>query len=164
MRGLAGKGVLVTGGASGIGEATAQRFIDEGCAVGILDVDEPACVQVQEKLAGLAGFRPDRVPTLRVGELSAAQKRAYAIADNRLAEIRDYTDLARLGYVTPARITQIMCLLHLAPDIQEALLFLPRTLQGRDPIREKDLRPIAAVQHWSRQHKMWAQLVARRME
>ena len=55
----------------------------------------------------------------------------------RRGEVSDYADLARLGYVTRARITQIMCLLHLAPNIQEALLFLPRTLQGRDPIREK---------------------------
>ena len=42
-----------------------------------------------------------------------------------------------------ARITQIMNLLNLAPDIQEALLFLPHTLKGRDSIRERDLRPIA---------------------
>ena len=80
----------------------------------------------------------------------------------RRGEVRDYADLARLGYVTRARITQIMNLLHLAPDIQEALLFLPRTLQGRDPIREKDVRPIAGVQHWSRQRAMWVQLVRQR--
>ena len=48
-------------------------------------------------------------------------------------EVRDYADLARLGYVTRARITQIMNILTLAPDIQEALLFLPRTTTGRDP-------------------------------
>jgi hypothetical protein len=48
-----------------------------------------------------------------------------------------------------------MNLLHLAPDIQEDLLFLPRTTKGRDPIRETDMRPIAAVALWSRQRKMW---------
>ena len=59
--------------------------------------------------------------------------------------VRDYADLARLGHVTRARMTQIMGLLNLAPDIQEEILFLPRTLAGRDPIREIMLRPIAAV-------------------
>src|SRR5689334_4852756 len=38
-------------------------------------------------------------------------------------EVRDYADLARLGYVTRARMTQIMNLLHLAPDLQEGILF-----------------------------------------
>jgi hypothetical protein len=38
-------------------------------------------------------------------------------------KVRDYADLARLGYVTRARLTQIMNLLLLAPDIQEHLLF-----------------------------------------
>ena len=37
-------------------------------------------------------------------------------------EVRDYADIARLGYVTRARVTQIMNLLNLAPDIQQALL------------------------------------------
>ena len=49
----------------------------------------------------------------------------------RTGEVRDYADLARLGHVSHARITQIMNLLTLAPDIQEDILFLPRTLQGR---------------------------------
>ena len=78
-------------------------------------------------------------------------------------EVHDYADLARLGYVTRARITQIMNLLNLAPDIQEALLFLPRTFKGRDPIRERDLRPLARVPHWSRQRAMWTALVARQI-
>ena len=42
--------------------------------------------------------------------------------------VSDYADLARLGVVTRARMTQIMNLLNLAPDIQEEILFLPKTL------------------------------------
>jgi hypothetical protein len=37
--------------------------------------------------------------------------------------VKDYADLARLGQVSRARITQIMNLLNLAPDIQEPILF-----------------------------------------
>ena len=70
-------------------------------------------------------------------------------------EADDYATLARLGFVTPARMTQIMALLNLAPDIQEQLLFLPRTVRGRDPITERDLRPIAAVLDWEHQREMW---------
>src|SRR5674476_1244749 len=52
--------------------------------------------------------------------------------------IRDYAELARLGGVTRARMTQIMKLLDLAPDIQEQILFLP-LIQG---LNERNLRPI----------------------
>ncbi len=75
-------------------------------------------------------------------------------------EVTDYADLARLGHVTRARVTQIMNLLNLAPDIQEELLFLPRTVKGRDPIRERHLRPIAAVMDWCKQRRMWKALLA----
>jgi hypothetical protein len=47
--------------------------------------------------------------------------------------------LADLGHVTRARVCQIMNLLQLAPDIQEAILFLPRVEGGRDPIKERRL-------------------------
>ena len=101
---------------------------------------------------------PGNIP--RISRLTALVIRFEGLV--RRGDVRDYADLARLGCVTRARIMQIMNLLHLAPDIQEALLFLPRTLRGRDPICKKDVRPIAAVPHWPRQRKMWATLVAPR--
>jgi meso-butanediol dehydrogenase / (S,S)-butanediol dehydrogenase / diacetyl reductase len=53
MRGLKGKNVLVTGGASGIGQATAARFLEEGCAVCVLDRDSEARTRVGEELPDL---------------------------------------------------------------------------------------------------------------
>jgi len=73
----------------------------------------------------------------------------------RDGEVADQTELARLLYVSQPRMTQIMNLLHLAPDIQEALLFLPPTKDGREPIHEKLLRPIAAEMDWGRQRGIW---------
>ena len=64
-------------------------------------------------------------------------------------------ELARLGHVSRARLTQIMNLLHLAPDIQEELLFLPRTSCGRDVFTERHLRPIAALPDWQKQRRRW---------
>jgi hypothetical protein len=70
-------------------------------------------------------------------------------------DVRDYADLARLGFVTRARMTQIMNLLNLAPDIQEAILLLPATTEGRDPLSERRLRKLTAIVHWSRQRNLW---------
>ena len=80
----------------------------------------------------------------------------------RHGNVPDYSTLARLGHVTRARLTQIMALLHLAPDIQEALLFLPRTLAGRDPITEHHLRPLVRLADWGRQRTMWKKLLRER--
>lgn len=94
---------------------------------------------------------PGRVP--RVSRLLALAMRFQDMVDR--GEVRDFADLARLGYVTRARITQIMDLTLLAPDIQEEILFLPPTTADRDPIKEKELRAIAAIPHWHRQRKLW---------
>ena len=52
-----------------------------------------------------------------------------------------------------------MNLQHLAPDIQEALLFLPPTLRGRDTIILADLMPIAAAFDWRKQRRLWRKLL-----
>ncbi len=76
-------------------------------------------------------------------------------------KVTDYAELARMRRVSRARITQITSLTLLAPEIQEAILFLPRVSSGRDPITERQLRPIAAEPDWSRQREMWSQLQAK---
>ena len=73
----------------------------------------------------------------------------------RSGEVADYADLARLGHVSRPRVTQIMNLLHLAPDIQEAILSLPDTDGGRATVTERKLRSISAVVDWHQQRKMW---------
>ncbi|MCB9850827.1 MAG: hypothetical protein H6817_09000 [Phycisphaerales bacterium] len=78
----------------------------------------------------------------------------------RSGAITDQAELANLAHVTRARVTQIMNLLHLAPDIQEAILFLPKTTKGRDPIREAHVRPIAAEACWDQQRQAWHMLEA----
>ncbi len=72
--------------------------------------------------------------------------------------VADYAELARLGHVTRARVSQVMSLLHLAPDIQEAILFLPRVERGRDTIVLRQLLPIAVASDWKRQRRQWESL------
>ena len=73
----------------------------------------------------------------------------------RKGAVRDYADLARLGHVTRARVMQIMNLLLLTPDIQEEILMLPRASAGRDPISEREVRPIATTPGWRKQQRLW---------
>ena len=55
MRGLKDKRVLITGGAGGIGTATAKRFLEEGSRVVVLDYDEEANARIEDELPSLSG-------------------------------------------------------------------------------------------------------------
>jgi hypothetical protein len=77
-------------------------------------------------------------------------------------QVRDYADLARLGRVSRARISQIMNLLHLAPDLQEHLLLRVRSPRGRDPLHLARLLPITALPDWKAQRRRWRELPRRR--
>lgn len=92
-----------------------------------------------------------RVP--RISKLVALALRFDAlILSGRCANL---CELAELTMVTQPRITQVMNLLHLAPDILEELLFLPRVFAGRDPIHEKMLRKICGEVNFGRQRRHW---------
>jgi len=101
-----------------------------------------------------------KVPSLgRVPRLSRLMALAIHMDDLvRTGIVSDYAELARLGHVTRARITQIMNLLHLAPDIQEEILFLPKGDGSRDPISEPSIRYITVIPDWGKQRKAWAAL------
>ncbi len=64
-----------------------------------------------------------------------------------------YAELARLGHISPARLTQIMVLVHLAPAIQEYILFL--SAGDARFISELELRKIAREPRWDRQHALF---------
>lgn len=59
MRGLEGKRVVVTGGTSGIGEATSRRFLEEGARVVAIAVGEEEVVTAAERIPGLSAVRAD---------------------------------------------------------------------------------------------------------
>ena len=111
-----------------------------------------------EKNAGPVEAAPE-VPTGRVPRI--ARLMALALRFEQLlreGEIKSYAELARLGHVSRARVSQIVRLLSLAPTIQEALLFLPRTMSGRDPLHLRQLLSVAAVLDWRQQIVLWKAL------
>lgn len=88
---------------------------------------------------------------------------ALAIHFDRLIRegtVKDITELARLAHVTQPRMTQIMNLNHLAPDIQEQLLFLPKVTVGRERIHERALRRLVVIPDFNTQRRYWAELSA----
>ncbi|MDZ4784295.1 MAG: hypothetical protein SGJ19_28955 [Planctomycetia bacterium] len=95
-----------------------------------------------------------RIP--RIARLMALAIRCEKLI--RDGVVADQSELARFGHITTARMTQILSLLNLAPDLQEQILYLPRVGRGRDAVKETDVRPIATTLDWCKQRRIWAAL------
>ena len=96
---------------------------------------------------------PTGVPCIpRITRLMALAIKFQEMIDR--GEVRDYADLARLGYVTRARITQIMNLLLLAPDIQEEILNLAASVENTT-LAERQVRSITKIVPWAPQRRAW---------
>jgi hypothetical protein len=78
----------------------------------------------------------------------------------REGEAKDYADLSRLSCLCRERISQIVRLNYLAPDIQVELLYLPPLPAGRYPISETAVRKIADLLSWAEQRREWIRLKA----
>jgi hypothetical protein len=94
--------------------------------------------------------RPPRIARL----LALAHKLEGVV---RSGAVRDYAELARLGHISPARLSQIMALLQLSPLIQQHILFL----DGGDNrfVPELVVRKIAHEPRWDRQRKLFERLL-----
>lgn len=95
-----------------------------------------------------------RVP--RISRLLALSHHCYRLV--KTGVIINQSELAHFGQGSTTRMTQIMWLDNLAPDIQEEILFLPKTNKDRDSIKEADIRPIAKTLDWNKQRQMWRDL------
>jgi hypothetical protein len=105
---------------------------------------------------------PSPEPTLalncrppRIARLLALAHKLDALV--RSGTVADYGELARLGHISPARLYQIMVLLHLAPSIQEYVLFLaPADARF---VSELGLRKIAREPRWDRQRVLFERVL-----
>ena len=83
---------------------------------------------------------------------------ALAIKFERLVRegaVSNFRELAEAGQISRARMSQIMHLSDLAPEIQEELLFLPKTMAGPDRFTERALRQVARSVDWELQKKQF---------
>ena len=99
--------------------------------------------------SGEAPEQPDRVP--RISRMMALA--IWFDEHIRKGEVNNFSELAVLGQVCRTRVTQIMNLLLLAPDIQEEILFLPRIEKGPDTLRLKDMQKVAKEANWNYQRQ-----------
>ena len=94
----------------------------------------------------------------RIARLMALAIRLEGLV--REETVQNYAELAQLGRVTRARMTQITKLLQLAPDLQEQLLFLPK-IRG---LNERNLRGIVHELDWSVQRPIFEKIIGTRTE
>ena len=126
---------------------------------------QPTVRQIQRNPGKLAAVIE---PTVRQGAIPRIV-RALALAIHfqqmiERGEVRTYTGLARLAAVSKERISQLMMLNWLAPDLQDAVLRLPPTFGGRFAISEATLRGVAKQPEWREQRARWEELVSRKPE
>jgi hypothetical protein len=107
--------------------------------------------------AELAGPVGPRVPHLV--RLMALAIRCDTLV--RSGEIKDYAELAEVAHVSRPRITQVMNLCILAPDIQEQILHMEARPRGRGAILLSHLQSLAAIPDWSKQRRRWRELQRR---
>jgi hypothetical protein len=89
---------------------------------------------------------------------------ALAIRLDHLLEsrqIKDQAELARTACITRARVTQILNLTNLAPDIQRAILDLEPSMDPLRSLREGEVRQIAIITNWDKQRQSWKSLLQR---
>ena len=92
-----------------------------------------------------------RIP--RIAKLLALANRMQSMIES--GEVDTFQQLAEIGRISQPRMSQIMSLLNLVPDIQEELLYLPEVVQGKAAIHERLLRPLTTELDWRVQRRLW---------
>jgi len=154
-----------------LGKLRDAEQVYNGAHAGIVDAElwERANAAVERWRTSAREDRRNRPSNGRVGREAAVagppsvprMSRLLALAlkmEQMIQEgtVKNYSELAHLGQVSAARITQVMNLLHLAPDIQEEILL---GTMPQDQLRESAVRKLSGVVLWSEQRDCWNALV-----
>ena len=99
---------------------------------------------------------PERVP--RIARLMALALKFEQMLQQGV--VSDYTVLVELGRISQPRLTQIMNLRNLAPDIQEQILFLTSREAEQCRIYERSIRRLSSLLHWKEQRAQWLALTS----
>jgi hypothetical protein len=111
---------------------------------------------------GAITLREGKRPSRTIGSVPRIA-RLVALAHRFASELRNgspatMAELAAQRGITRARVTQLMDLLLLAPDIQEELLFLPPTVRGCDPVTLRTMRYVCSTPAWAEQRRRWGEI------
>jgi len=108
---------------------------------------------------GADSSAPATLPPSRIPRLARLMALAWHIEELvRSGAISNYAAAARLGHVSRARLSQIVSLLNLAPDLQEQLLFLACPCRGRAPLVLRHILTVAAALDWHEQRRRWRRI------
>jgi hypothetical protein len=101
----------------------------------------------QKRFVAIRSAGPEHQPARVAVTLALAHMIRQAILRG---EIKGQADAARKLGLTRARLSQILDLTNLAPDLQEEILFL-EAIDGREPLSERALRGVVRVPTWAEQ-------------
>ena len=100
-----------------------------------------------------------KASSLRIPRIARLVALARHIDDLvRSGTVCSYAMVARLGHISRARMSQILALLNLAPDLQEHVLFLQRPSRGRTAPVLRQILHVAAALDWDEQRRRWRRL------
>ena len=103
--------------------------------------------------AGAAGQEASSQRVPRIARLMALALKFEQMM--REGVVHNYAVLAALGQVSRSRLTQVMNLLNLAPDIQEQILFLTWETAEQRGIHERSVRQLSSQLSWTEQRARW---------
>jgi hypothetical protein len=121
---------------------------------GILPLRRHAPMQAHDAKSRRDSTAPARVS--RIARLMAIARHIEELV--RSGSVESYAAAARLGRISRARMSQIIGLLNLAPDLQEQLLFLEAPSRGRSAPVLRQVLIVAAALDWDEQRRRWRKL------
>ncbi len=131
----------------------AEMAIQEGAEVAIRAGKKPLVRQISPEPVEMVAVPGNEGQLPRITKMMALAVRFEELL--RQGTAKDYADLARLGGVSRARITQLMNLRNLAPLIQEQIVLMPQNRCDRRKLTERNLRRLSGMVDWREQLKQF---------